>query len=219
MLWDQSEAQLQPHHTLIFDWWSTNRRAFPWREDGVTGYQMIVTEMLLWKTRAEMVDSVWRAFFSAFPTVRSLSEASEEDVHGVIAPLGLRKRSLLLIGMAIGLLNRFDGEVPRGRDELMSLDGVGDYVSSAILSFYFKEDACIYDANVRRVMFRMIDTEDEDVAREYASSLLPSGWSSEWNYALLDLSAIVCRWRPNCGECPLASMCMTSHDGKKGKNA
>jgi len=212
---DRSAIQLQPHHTLLLDWWFTNRRSFPWREDDVTGYQMVVTEMLLWKTRAEMVDSVWSSFFKAFPTASSLSVADELDVRALIATLGLRKRSVLLISMAKDLMTRFDGQVPRSMDELMSMDGVGDYVASAVLSFHFKEDACVFDANVRRIVYRLLDAEDEKIARSHAASLVPSGWSSEWNYAMLDLGAIICRWRANCKECPLASICVTSHAGSQ----
>jgi len=212
---DRETAALLPHHLLLLDWWSTNRRSFPWRQDGVSAYQMVVTEMLLWKTRAEMVDGVWWQFFSTFPDVDALAKAEEHDVQAIIAPLGLRKRSALLVGMAKSLRARFDGVVPADRGELMSLEGVGEYVSSAVLSFHFKLDAAVFDANVRRVMFRLLGSDDEAAAKRHAESILPPGWSAEWNYALLDLGAIVCRWKPSCLGCPLASICVTPHQKKE----
>jgi A/G-specific adenine glycosylase len=215
---DRKTADLLPHHLLLLDWWSMNRRSFPWRGDGVSAYQMVVTEMLLWKTRAEMVDGVWRHFFTSFPDVHTLAKAEEDEVQAIIAPLGLRKRSALLVDMARALQTRFDGIVPADRAELMSLDGVGEYVSSAVLSFHFKMDAAVFDANIRRVMFRLLGTDDEATAKRHAESLLPPGWSAEWNYALLDLGAIVCRWKPSCVGCPLASICVTPHR-KKEKHA
>lgn len=203
------QDELAPHHILLLDWWRTNRRDFPWRRDGTTPYQILVAEMLLWRTRAESVFTIWDDFFKVFPTLQDLADASEDDIYAIIAPLGLRKRAEYLKQMAQRILHAYDGEVPRTREELIEMLGIGEYVASAVLTFMFREDVPVYDANVRRIMFRYIDTDDDVVAREQAAAMIPDGWGPEWNYALLDLGAIICRWRPECASCPLCSLCET----------
>ena len=201
------QDELSPIHILLLDWWRTNRRDFPWRRDGTTPYQMLVAEMLLWRTRAESVFSIWDDFFTVYPSIESLAEAQVDEIHTLIAPLGLRKRAEYLKLMAQRILGDYAGVVPDDRDALMNILGVGEYVASAVLTFMFREDVAVYDANVRRIMYRMFDTEDDVVAREHADSLVPPGIGPEWNYALLDLGAILCRWRPECATCPLRSLC------------
>ena len=203
------QEALAAHHVLLVDWWRTNRRDFPWRRDDVTPYQMLVAEMLLWRTRAESVDTIWDDFFKAFPTMTELAEATEDEIDSIIAPLGLRKRAGYLKLMAQRILHDYDGEVPQTKAELTEILGVGEYVSSAVLAFMFGKDEAVYDANVRRILFRVLDTEDDKEAREHAVSLLPKGYAAEWNYALLDLGAMICRWRPECARCPLLSICET----------
>jgi A/G-specific adenine glycosylase len=206
------QERLDPAHILLLDWWRNNRRDFPWRNDDVTPYQMVVAEMLLWRTRAESVFSIWGDFFAEFPTLEDLAEADEGDIEKVIAPLGLRKRAEYLKLMASRIVNDYDGDVPRDKDDLMQMLGVGEYVASAVRTFMFLEDEAVYDANVRRIMFRLFNTDDDDVARQKASDLIPSGWGPEWNYALLDLGALVCRWKPDCKVCPLCSICETGRE-------
>ena len=203
------QDELAPYHILLLDWWRTNRRDFPWRRDGTTPYQMLVAEMLLWRTRAESVFSIWDDFFVAYPTLEELAEAPVDEIHAHIASLGLKKRAEYLKLMAQRVIGDYAGVVPDDRTALMDILGVGEYVASAVLTFMFRQDVSVYDANVRRIIFRMFDTDDDVVAREHAESIIPPGWAPEWNYAMLDLGAMVCRWRPECTACPLCSLCET----------
>ena len=57
---------------------------------------------------------------------------------------------------AAAIVDRHDGEVPRGYDDLIALPGVGDYTASAIASFAFGGSHAVLDTNVRRVFARAV---------------------------------------------------------------
>lgn len=89
---------------------------------------------------------------------------------------------------------------------------VGDYVVAAVSCFAFGEQVPIIDANVKRLVTRIFGCDKREVPL-YARGLLPDGWAAEWNYALLDLGAVICGVKPICGKCPLISICTMSQDG------
>lgn len=203
---------MKPHQVLLLSWWSENKRSFPWRASHVTPYQMLVTEMLLVKTRAEQVAKIWPDFFKRFPDIDTLAEASEEEILREIRSLGLAKRASALKSVAEKIRDDFDGEVPSDPESLEDLIQVGDYVISAVRCFVFGEQVPIVDANVRRLVTRIFGCDRSEVGR-YAASLIPQGWAQEWNYALLDLGAAICGVKPTCSKCPLNSICLTAAEG------
>jgi len=104
---------------------------------------------------------------------------------------------------------RYGGEVPGTKDELMSLPGVGDYVASAVVCFSSGEPTPIIDTNVVRVIGRIFGLRLEGEARrrkemrDAATLCLDQRQPRLYNYALLDFAALVCAaGAPRCSECP-----------------
>lgn len=203
---------MKPHQVLLLYWWSENKRQFPWRTSHVSPYQTLVTEMLLFKTRAEQVAKIWKSFFKRFPDIEALAEASEDEILNEIRSLGLPGRAVILKEMAQRVVQEFGGEIPPDRESLADLLKADRYVISAVSCFVFGEQTPIVDANVARLLTRIFGCDKEDVSR-YAASLLPSGLAKEWNYALLDLGAMICGVKPACKKCPFSSICLTASRG------
>ena len=206
------EDSMNVFHILLFDWWKNKRRSFPWRGEGISSYRLLVTEMLLWKTRAETVEAIWNRFFDRFPDVHSLSEATEDEINEIIVSLGLSKRAACLKEMAVRIVDEYGGVVPSNKDDLLSLMGIGEYAASATMCFAFGEDVPIIDANVKRILMRVFGC-DEDELIAISDALVPQDAGPEWGYALLDLGAFLCKYKPICKECPLRTVCVT------GKNS
>jgi A/G-specific adenine glycosylase len=115
--------------------------------------------------------------------------------------------------VADALLADFGGAVPDSELELRSLPGVGDYVAQAVLCFGFGQRAVLVDTNTARITGRLADRGDErrwqlrlDLYRLAGSD----GPDAQFNYALLDLGALICRaGTPRCEECPVRRHCVT----------
>lgn len=181
----------------------------------ISPYQVLFTEMLLSRTRAENVEPVAQALFAAYPTVERLAAAPIKDVEKIVFPLGLfRKRARFISACAAGIVNDHRGEVPASLDELEALPYVGRYAANAVINVAFGIRRPIVDANVARLYQRIFSLPDPtnrlEVAHEMwrvAERVLPRHNSHRFNWALLDLGASACRKAPSCGGCPLASVC------------
>lgn len=199
---------------LLLDWFESNKRDFSWRTLKLTPFQHLVAEMMLQKTNAKQVDKLFTSFIKVHPDAKSIVELAEESLAEELQPLGLFNRRARDLKKTAQLILDESNRVPSTREELMKLPGVGDYIANAILCFSFNMAVLILDANVGRVMKRMYSfpvkgapSRDKSLAKKM-SQVIPEKNFKEFNYAILDLAALICLPRkPKCSECPLLSMC------------
>jgi len=198
----------------ILRWWSGRRRRdFPWRRTS-DPYRVLVAEILLQRTKAEQVVPIYEEFLRRYPSLYELARAELEEIEETVRPLGLAKRARLLKSLAEVLVTRFRGEVPRSAEALLELPGVGYYTANAVLCFAYGEDVPLVDWNVARVVKRIWNIpmkrapHTDKKLMEFAARLVPQGKGREFNLALLDFSAEICRPRnPECRSCPVSQMC------------
>ena len=72
-------------------WFKSNRREFPWREEGLSNYEIIISEILLQRTKAETVAKYYHVFLGKYPDWQSLINATIKDLEKILKPLGLNK--------------------------------------------------------------------------------------------------------------------------------
>jgi A/G-specific adenine glycosylase len=170
---------------------------------------------MLQQTTVATVAPRFEAFLRRFPDVHALAAASETDVVEAWAGLGYYARARNLHRAARLVVEQHGGEIPRTREALRALPGVGDYTAGAILSLAFGVRAACVDGNVRRVLSRLEGrTLDGAELEARAAALVPGRNPGAWNEALMELGATVCRPRdPDCHACPLARGCRARRDG------
>jgi A/G-specific adenine glycosylase len=142
-----------------------------------------------------------------FPTVQALAEAPEEPVIKAWEGLGYYSRARALHAAAKILVERHGGTVPRGEPELRALPGIGPYTAGAIRAFAFHERAAAVDANVRRVITRLVGHDNPKEIEAVVDRLLPMRRPWVAMEALIELGALVCKPRPTCEACPLSDRC------------
>jgi A/G-specific adenine glycosylase len=197
----------------LLAWWQDNSRDFPWRS-ARSPYRILVAEVLLHRTRAEQVAPIFKAFIKKYPDVQSLAHAEEQDIEKMLRPLGLRWRVKLLVAMAKEIAFQHEAKVPSEKAALESLPGVSDYIASAVRSFAMDLPDPILDTNTVRIIGRVFGMPMNDASRrnrvfrtKYAS-LMDVNRPREFNFAMIDLAALLCRpANPICDKCPVQSMC------------
>src|SRR3989442_3199493 len=137
----------------IQNWWKDNRRDFPWRVPAKP-YSWLIAELMLRRTRASQVVPVYEAFIQKFPTPEDLSAADDGALIQMLRPLGLAWRVPAFKQLSLRIVSEHGGRVPRGREALIALPGVGDYVAESVRCFGFGEAVAIVDANTVRVAAR-----------------------------------------------------------------
>ena len=207
----------QPRNTefadRILEWTSDNLCDYPWRRQR-SAYEILVAEVLLKRTTATAVARVYEDFIIRFPSVADIASAAEEEVIKALSALGLqRQRAHAMKRLANWILTNEGGNIPNELERLLAVPGLGSYSASAILSFGYDIPVAILDANVERILARVFsDTlplrPSWTLLNEFAQRLLPRYSHREYNFGLLDLGRLVCRYvDPKCGECPLNSDC------------
>lgn len=199
----------------LLKWWYDNARHFPWREEKEP-YRILIAEVLLHRTRAKSVVPVYIDLISKFPDIKALSGASTEEILSVTASLGLKWRSAMLVEAARQIVEKFGGEVPLDRKQLLSLPGIGDYVASAVATFAGGQDCELLDTNTVRVISRVTYEEcggpsrGRKAIRERYSALKGDENAGKFAYSLIDLASLVCLPRnPKCNICPVSAHCIT----------
>lgn len=213
LLTEESKVELQER---LFDWFEQNGRNFPWRSQP-SPYAVLIAEKLLQQTAViDKLVEVYNRIVDTYPTPRFLANADISTLEDIIQPLGLGYRAKELRDMANELIVRHNGEVPRDLKKLIELPGIGDYTARAVLSLAFGEDMPVVDTNIARFLYRMFGlkgTLPSNPARkraliELAGRLIPKGHARNFNLALLDLCAQVCKAnKPQCIECPVRPHC------------
>ena len=193
-------------------WFPYNRRDFPWRYTD-NPYVILVAEKLLQQTAArDAVVKAFREVVERYPSVNALADAEPEALERILAPLGFHFRARDLKAMSKFMLQHHGGSVPADLEELKLLPGVGEYIARAVLSFAYGQDVAVVDTNVARFMYRVFGIPGSlpsNPARKksllaLAQQLVPHGQSKEFNLAVLDLCALICKpTKPECASCPV----------------
>ncbi|MEO8476350.1 MAG: A/G-specific adenine glycosylase [Actinomycetota bacterium] len=195
---------------------------YPWRTTEAVPYATLVSEVMLQQTQASRVGPVFEAFIARFPTVVSLADAPRGAVLTAWAGLGYHRRAVALHDAARTIVRDHAGSVPREPAALRALAGVGPYTAAAVASIAFGVPVPAVDTNVRKVVARLVFGAERDEitarqAEEAAAAWLDRDRPGEWNQAVMNLGREVCRTRPRCEICPLATACCFRASGREGR--
>lgn len=199
----------------IIDWGQDNFRAFPWRATR-DPYRILISEVMLHRTQAGQVVSVYERFVQEYPDVSSLTQASIEELHQILNPLGLRWRVGLMFEMAQMLTSQFNAQIPAEKAELTSLPGISDYIAGAVRCFAWDLPEPLADTNTVRVIGRLFGLMVKESSRrnrqfqDLLAALLDRESPRLYNYAVLDLASKIClrRTKPFCEICPIVQWCL-----------
>ncbi|NND62803.1 MAG: A/G-specific adenine glycosylase [Flavobacteriaceae bacterium] len=198
----------------LITWYLQNKRELPWRRTK-DPYKVWLSEIILQQTRVAQGLPYYEKFISAFPEVRDLAEASEEEVLKLWQGLGYYSRARNLHFTAQHIDSNLDGRFPNTFEELLKLKGVGDYTASAIASICFDLPAAVVDGNVYRVLSRVfgIDTPINSTAgikefKKLAQHLIDPKEPGTFNQAVMEFGARYCvPQNPKCEGCIFSDKC------------
>jgi A/G-specific adenine glycosylase len=219
-------AHIMPHIQMklppneLIDWYDRSRRLLPWREPGVSAWQILVSEFMLQQTPVARVLSIWPDWVQRWPTASATAAASAADVLRAWGKLGYPRRAKRLHECATVIAREHGDVVPDDVETLLTLPGIGSYTARAVACFAYQQPVPVVDTNARRVVARAVhglaDAGAPSATRDHAdvSALLPRDETApKFSVALMELGATVCTARtPRCGLCPL-DQCAWRHAG------
>ena len=165
------------------------RHTLPWRTTH-NPYRILVSEVMLQQTQVDRVLPYYKSFLKRFPTVAALAKAPLSDVLQAWQGLGYNRRAKMLHEAAKAVVKEHGGRMPRTKEALEALPGVGPYTAGAVAAFAYNEDVLIIETNIRTVILHHLFDDREKVSDiEVLAALAratPKGSAREWYWALMD---------------------------------
>jgi A/G-specific adenine glycosylase len=201
------------------------RSGLPWQGTR-DPYRVWLSEVMLQQTQVSTVLTYFPRFLARFPDVKTLAEASADEVMALWAGLGYYSRARNLHRCAQVVVAEHGGGFPGSAEGLQTLPGIGASTAAAIAAFCHGERISILDGNVRRVLSRLLafegDLAQTGPQRELwavAQALLPDAPTPDdmtaYTQGLMDLGATLCqRSRPACANCPVQYICRAHLTGE-----
>jgi endonuclease III len=173
--------------------------------------ELLVATILSAQCTDERVNMVTPALFEKYRSAGDYARAEAGTLEQEVRSTGFyRAKSRAIIGMAKALVDKHGGEVPRLREALRELPGVGLKTANVILGNAFGEQAIAVDTHVFRVSQRLglARAEDPDEIHDQLVEVLPRG---EWTLAthLFQSHGRRCcsAKKPLCPACPVRTLC------------
>ena len=207
----ESRAAKQARARKILD---LLERAYPDAKialDFKTPLQLLIATILSAQCTDERVNMVTPGLFKTYPTAQALARAKPAKLEQEIRSTGFfRSKARSLQGMAQGLVERHGGEVPRERDGLTELPGVGLKTANVVLGNAFGVDALAVDTHVFRVSQRLglAKSEDPNEIHDRLVEVVPKGRLTQATHLLITHGRRTCLARkPACPVCPVRALC------------
>ena len=212
-----SRARLR---SKLVAWFGKAARDLPWRRTR-DPYAILVSEVMLQQTQVATVIPFYERWLARFPDFGALASADESEVLSVWQGLGYYSRARNLHRAAKTVVAAHGGEMPRDPMFIRALPGIGRYTAGAVASFAFDLPEPLVDANVARVLARLLDlhtpidsTAGQAALWSAAIALVPQKGARTFNSALMELGALVCAPRtPQCLLCPIRTHCAAFANG------
>jgi len=207
----------------VLDWYARDgRKDLPWQVRP-TPYRVWVSEIMLQQTQVATVIPYYERFMERFPDIRSLAQATSDQVLHHWSGLGYYARARHLHAAARQVVEDFNGCFPEIFEAVVALPGIGRSTAGAILSLACGQYYPILDGNVKRVLTRYHAVAgwpgQSHVQKQLwvlAEQYTPAQQTAAYTQAIMDLGATVCtRARPHCDACPVSTDCAAHALGKE----
>ncbi len=213
----------------LTNWFDHSQRDLRWRQahNATDPYRILVSEVMLQQTTVAAVGPFYERFLNRFPDGKTLADADEADVLAMWAGLGYYARARNLHKAAKAIQAQHGGTFPRELETILELPGVGRYTAGAVASIAFNARAPIVDANVARVLSRVLPVEGDlksaknqlqlwDAATQIVG--VQSVEAREINPAMMELGALICTPKnPRCVVCPVADLCEAKQQNRQNE--
>ncbi len=174
-------------------------------------FELLVAVVLSAQATDVGVNKATARLFPVANTPRAILELGEAGLREYIKTIGLyQTKARNVIGLCRMLIERHDSEVPRERDALEALPGVGRKTANVVLNTAFGEPTIAVDTHIFRVSNRTGIAPGKTV-RQVEDKLVkftPREYARDAHHWLILHGRYVCKARkPECGRCPIFDLC------------
>ena len=174
-------------------------------------FQLLVAVVLSAQATDKSVNLATRALFATAPTPQAMAALGAEGIEPYVRTIGLYKtKAKNVAALSQLLVERHGGEVPRDRDALVALPGVGRKTANVVLNVVWGEPTMPVDTHVFRVANRTGLAPGKDVlaVEEKLLKAVPAEFGGHAHHWLILHGRYVCTARaPKCPACVINDLC------------
>ena len=184
-------------------------------------FELLVAVILSAQCTDKRVNAVTPALFKKYRNVRAYAKASLNDIEDLIYTTGFfRAKARHIKGLAIKIIEDFEGEVPDTLQELITLPGVGRKTANVVLGHAFDTPGITVDTHFGRLSRRFGWTKETDPVKVemVVQQLIPQPEWTNLSQRMIWHGRRICHSRkPACGACPVAKICPSVGIGEMDK--
>ena len=175
-------------------------------------YELLIAIVLSAQTTDKRVNQVTPILFNKYKTLEKLSTAPLEDIENIIKSIGtFKKKSIFIKNIATSLVKDHNGTVPKDREYLSTLSGVGRKTINVFLAEYYKIPTIPVDTHVERVSKRLKLAKSNATVEEVEETLMKKIPKENWietHHRFIFFGRYHCKAiSPNCKQCQLKHLC------------
>lgn len=179
--------------------------------DHRNAWQLLIATMLSAQCTDARVNIVTKDLFVKYPSVEAFAAADLKELEQDIHSTGFyHNKAKNIIACCRELMDKYNGEVPSGIEELTALPGVGRKTANVIRGNIFHEPSIVVDTHVKRISLKLGITKSDDPvkAEQELMKVLPRDHWILYNIQLITLGREICKApTPKCEECFLTDLC------------
>ena len=180
--------------------------------DFSNNFELLVSVVLSAQTTDKRVNETTKTLFKAYKNPYELSNADIDDVKSIILPLGLAdSKAKHIISLSKDLIQKYNGEVPDTKEELIKLSGVGNKTANVVLALGFNIPAFPVDTHLIRMANRLGYVKNENnpdvIEKAYKRYIPKEEWIKAHHLFLLFGRYHCMAKNPNCDNCKLKKYC------------
>ena len=190
------------------------KEAYPDAKCGLdysTPFQLLISTMLSAQATDKSVNKVTKELYKQYPDLDSFLTLTQDEIEVKIKKIGLYKnKAKNIFNMLREIKDKYNGEVPKNIDDLMSLPGVGRKTASVVLVEAFNIPAFPVDTHVFRTT-RRIGLSKENTADKVSDEMMKKLPKYKWHlmhHLLITHGRAICiAQSPKCEICNVCELC------------
>jgi endonuclease-3 len=172
---------------------------------------VLVSTLLSLRTKDETTEKAMDRLTKRIQTPGDIIDLPTDELEKIIYPVGFyRNKARILKNVSQIILEKYDGKVPDGLDELLTIKGVGRKTANLVITEAYGKPGICVDTHVHRISNRLgiVSTKNPHDTEDILRKVLPKKYWITYNTLLVAFGRKTCQpVSPRCSQCPLTHIC------------
>ena len=174
-------------------------------------FKVLISTIISQRNKDELTDKTFKRMSSVLNSPEDYARVDVKKLASLIKPSGFyNQKAKMIKRTARMIIDDFNGKVPRTREELMKLPGVGGKTADIVLSYGFGEKVIACDTHVIWISnaLGLVDSKDPEKVRDRLMDITPDRYKRMLNLQMVEFGKEICQTsRPKCHMCELKYIC------------